>query len=76
MVTHTLLQCPLNSEGMYGSREVAIIVARHTIFIISLYNVGDFVIVEPIEEGVRVQAEIVHILYPKQIKELVKDGIW
>lgn len=31
---------------------------------------------EPIGEGVRVQAEIINILYPKQIKELVKDGVW
>ena len=41
-----------------------------------LKYLGDFVIVEPIEEGVKVQAEIVHILYPKQIKELVKEGKW
>ena len=33
-------------------------------------------IVEPIDEGHKVQAEIVHILYPKQIKEMMQDGMW
>ncbi|EDO40253.1 predicted protein [Nematostella vectensis] len=37
---------------------------------------GDFVIVEPIEEGNKVCAEIVHILYPKQIKYLKQENIW
>lgn len=37
---------------------------------------GDFVIIEPIEEGNKVKAEIVHILYSKQIKYLKKEGMW
>lgn len=37
---------------------------------------GDFVIVEPIEEGDKVKAEIVRILTPQHIKEFTKDGIW
>lgn len=37
---------------------------------------GDFVIVEPIEEGDKVKGEIVRILTPQQIKQFSKDGIW
>jgi len=37
---------------------------------------GDFVIVDPIEEGNKVCAEIVHILYSKQIKYLKSEGLW
>jgi len=37
---------------------------------------GDFVIVDPIEEGNKVCAEIVHILYGKQIKYLKSEGLW
>lgn len=37
---------------------------------------GDFVIVDPIEEGNKVCAEIVHILYIKQIKYLKSEGLW
>lgn len=37
---------------------------------------GDFVIVEPIDEGDKVKAEIVRILTPQHIKEFTKDGIW
>ncbi|XP_015775840.1 PREDICTED: probable RNA-binding protein EIF1AD [Acropora digitifera] len=36
---------------------------------------GDFVIVDPIEEGNKVCAEIVHILYGKQIKYLKSEGL-
>ena len=38
--------------------------------------VGDYVIVEPIAEGNKVQAEIVHILYPMQIKSLKSEHKW
>lgn len=37
---------------------------------------GDFVIVEPIEEGNKVKAEIIHILYPKQIRYLKHEKAW
>lgn len=37
---------------------------------------GDFVIVEPIDEGDKVKAEIIRILTPQHIKEFTKDGIW
>lgn len=37
---------------------------------------GDYVIVEPIEEGDKVKAAIVRILTPQQIKQFTKDGIW
>lgn len=37
---------------------------------------GDFVMVEPIEEGDKVRAEIVHILYKQQIQYIKKQGLW
>lgn len=37
---------------------------------------GDFVIVEPIEEGDKVKAEIQHILYRNQIKYIKEEGLW
>ncbi|RWS07012.1 NADH dehydrogenase [ubiquinone] 1 alpha subcomplex assembly factor 5-like protein [Dinothrombium tinctorium] len=37
---------------------------------------GDFVIVEPIEEGDKVKAEIVHILLKHQIKYIKDEGKW
>ncbi|GAB6024447.1 Putative RNA-binding protein eif1ad [Chamberlinius hualienensis] len=37
---------------------------------------GDFVIVEPIEEGDKVKAEIVRILYKEQIQQLKKQNLW
>ena len=37
---------------------------------------GDYIIVEPIAEGNKVQAQIVHILYPRQVKFLKEDKKW
>lgn len=37
---------------------------------------GDFVIVEPIEEGDKVKAEIVRILYKEQVKYIKEEGKW
>ncbi|EEC03174.1 conserved hypothetical protein [Ixodes scapularis] len=37
---------------------------------------GDFVIVEPIEEGDKVKAEIVRILYREQVKYIKEEGKW
>ena len=37
---------------------------------------GDYVIVEPIAEGNRVKAEIVHILYPKHVRYLKQRDMW
>lgn len=37
---------------------------------------GDYVIVESIDEGDKVKAEIVRILSAQHIKEFKKDGIW
>ena len=37
---------------------------------------GDYIVVEPIPEGDKVKAEIVHILYPKQIKTLKEESNW
>ncbi|XP_039260560.1 putative RNA-binding protein EIF1AD [Styela clava] len=37
---------------------------------------GDFVVIEPIDEGDKVKAEIVRILYPQHVKYLQKEDIW
>uniref|UniRef100_A0A182IT34 Probable RNA-binding protein EIF1AD n=1 Tax=Anopheles atroparvus TaxID=41427 RepID=A0A182IT34_ANOAO len=37
---------------------------------------GDFVLVEPIEEGNKVKAEICRILTPEHIKVFEKEGVW
>ncbi|XP_067837901.1 probable RNA-binding protein EIF1AD [Heptranchias perlo] len=37
---------------------------------------GDFLIVDPIEEGEKVKAEIASILYKEHIKQLRKEGVW
>ncbi|XP_043538930.1 probable RNA-binding protein EIF1AD [Chiloscyllium plagiosum] len=37
---------------------------------------GDFLIVDPIQEGEKVKAEINSILYKEHIKQLRKDGLW
>lgn len=37
---------------------------------------GDFVLVEPIEEGNKVKAEICRILTAEHIKEFEKEGVW
>lgn len=37
---------------------------------------GDYVIVEPIDEGDKVKAEIIRILTPEHIKIFTKDGLW
>lgn len=37
---------------------------------------GDFVLVEPIEEGDKVKAEIIRMLTPEHQKEFIKHGIW
>ncbi|XP_059479619.1 probable RNA-binding protein EIF1AD isoform X2 [Neocloeon triangulifer] len=37
---------------------------------------GDFVVIERIEEGVKVQGEIVRILYKDHVEQLKKDGAW
>lgn len=37
---------------------------------------GDFVLVEPIEEGDKVKAEICRVLTPEHVKEYTKAGIW
>ncbi|KAF5308309.1 hypothetical protein FQR65_LT06302 [Abscondita terminalis] len=37
---------------------------------------GDFVLVEPIEEGDKVKAEMVRVLTNDHIKYFIKDGVW
>ncbi|XP_060711450.1 probable RNA-binding protein EIF1AD [Hemiscyllium ocellatum] len=37
---------------------------------------GDFLIVDPIQEGEKVKAEINSILYKEHIKQFRKDGLW
>lgn len=44
--------------------------------ILSRIQTGDFVLVEPIEEGDKVKAEISHVLLKTHIKQLKKEGKW
>lgn len=37
---------------------------------------GDFVIVDPIEEGDKVRAEIVHILLQDHVRHIQQEGLW
>jgi len=37
---------------------------------------GDYVIVEAIEEGDKVKAEIIRILYKDQVKHIKKENLW
>jgi len=37
---------------------------------------GDFVLIQPIEEGEKVKAEIINILYSEQIKYIQSQGKW
>jgi len=37
---------------------------------------GDFVLVEPIEEGDKVRAEIVRMLTPEHVKVFSQEGVW
>ncbi len=37
---------------------------------------GDYVVVESIAEGRKVQAEIVNILFPQQVKHLKEENMW
>ncbi|XP_023026046.2 probable RNA-binding protein EIF1AD [Leptinotarsa decemlineata] len=37
---------------------------------------GDFVLVQPIEEGDKVKAEMVRILTKEHIKQFKKDNVW
>lgn len=40
------------------------------------FQIGDFVIVEPIEEGNRVKAEIVKILTKEHIRYMKNENVW
>lgn len=37
---------------------------------------GDFVLIEPIEEGDKVKAEIIRVLTPEHVKEYTKANVW
>ena len=57
--------------GLHVSVQILIV---HTVAM--LYATGDYVVIERISEGQKVQAEIVHILYQEQIKTLKQQGLW
>ena len=48
----------------------------HVLPLLHIWSIGDFVVVEPIAEGHKVQAEIAHILYPAQVKHLKQENLW
>jgi len=37
---------------------------------------GDYVVVEPIEEGDKVKGEIVSLLFKEQVKHIKSEGLW
>lgn len=37
---------------------------------------GDYVITQPIEEGEKVKAEIVQVLFPEQIRYIKSQNLW
>lgn len=44
---------------------------------VPLYSIsGDYVLIDPIEEGDKVKGEIVTILYKDQIKYIKAEGLW
>ncbi|KAK2156824.1 hypothetical protein LSH36_204g05023 [Paralvinella palmiformis] len=72
--------------GSRGNNLHEVVTAKGETFLVSMptkfrKNVwikrGDFVIVDPIEEGDKVKGEIVHILYYKeQIKYIKNENLW
>ncbi|KAH8377813.1 hypothetical protein KR093_007227, partial [Drosophila rubida] len=75
-----------NFLGKHNSNKCKLLSLIYTyVFIVSMPNKfrknvwvkrGDFILVEPIEEGDKVKAEICKILTPEHIKEYTKAGIW
>ena len=41
-----------------------------------LFSAGDFIMIEPIEEGDKVKGEITHILFKDQIKHIQENDLW
>ncbi len=46
------------------------------IWVFLLQLSGDYVVVEPIDEGDKVKGEITNILYPDQIQHIKHEGHW
>ncbi|XP_026573505.1 probable RNA-binding protein EIF1AD isoform X4 [Pseudonaja textilis] len=59
--------CPPSSVRTSGSRELSIL---------SSLPPGDFLLVDPIEEGEKVKAEISFVLYKDHVQYLKKEGYW
>lgn len=73
------LVCQPSSGVTFGLREVRTsynIPLTNVCIYMYMYLLGDYIVVEPILEGDKVKAEIVHILYPKQIKDLKEEKKW
>jgi hypothetical protein len=71
---HFLLVCQLNSVERFLSNEVRII----GVYSCEIYwsFLGDYVLVEDIEEGDKVKAEIVQILLRDNIKYIRSQNRW
>ena len=37
---------------------------------------GDFIIIDPIEEGDKVRGEIAHVLFKDHVCHIQKEGLW
>ncbi|XP_072296015.1 probable RNA-binding protein EIF1AD [Eucyclogobius newberryi] len=84
-VTPTENQQIVKVTGSRGNNLHEVVTADGAIFLVSMptkfrKNIwikrGDFVIVESIEEGEKVKAEISSILYKDQIQDLQKQQLW
>ncbi|XP_053284638.1 probable RNA-binding protein EIF1AD [Pleuronectes platessa] len=84
-VTPTETQQIVKITGSRGNNLHEAVTAQGEIFLVSMptkfrknlwIKRGDFVIVDPIEEGEKVKAEINFILYKDHIRDLKKQKLW
>ena len=68
-----MFQFSLDFHGHLTISLLSVLDCKHTTTTI---HTGDYVVTEQITEGHKVQAEIVHILYHEQIKELREQNLW
>ena len=65
----------LHKATLPSSEEVLVSMPRK--FRVNVYvKRGNFVVLEPILEGVKVRFEVVNILYPEQIQYIQEHGAW
>ena len=67
---------PWNPTQNAGPAANMTIVSKFSFTFAYLLHIGDYVLVTPIEEGDKVRAEIISILYKEQIKYIKEEGKW